>query len=433
MSFFGGLPTFFAKTVYPTVSNTYDLGSTTKFFRTIHARQNKLFNPAGSAIGILEARSDSNIYLGALTTDGGDSQSLFLSGGAEPSSTRGAYIEAHGNEYSGSGGTLALAAGAVANAHMSFLTNISSANLRFRPDNPTGGKGFDVLGSNGFINYQGTSFGIVAATSDGADNSQLQLGGGGGNGTIDRGGGLTLYGNESAGAGAFTLFTGELAGTWGSINCKDHLRFTMGGGAETSRLYQNKFIFSPISGTEFSIASNTNDGSDTFFLSLCGGGSTSTNRGASLVLYGLDHGSVGLVELRSGDSAQIRYYAGGTGTGSHVFYGANNQLFDIDSNGNLNLNPTNGGNVVIGRVGKGLQIKEGTNARMGTAVLVAGTVTVSNTSVTASTRIFLSRTTTGGTTGHLSTTVVASTSFTINSSNALDTSTVAWLLVEPAA
>lgn len=90
------------------------------------------------------------------------------------------------------------------------------------------------------------------------------------------------------------------------------------------------------------------------------------------------------------------------------------------------------GNLICDVAGKGLRIKEGSNARMGTATLVGGTVTVSNTSVTANTRILLSRSTTGGTTGDLSYTVSAATSFTINSSSGTDTSTVVWLLAEPA-
>lgn len=89
------------------------------------------------------------------------------------------------------------------------------------------------------------------------------------------------------------------------------------------------------------------------------------------------------------------------------------------------------GNLVGVTAGIGLKVKEGSNARMGAATLVAGTVTVNNTSVTANTRIFLSRSTTGGTTGDLSYTISASTSFTINSSSATDTSTVNWLLIEP--
>lgn len=79
-----------------------------------------------------------------------------------------------------------------------------------------------------------------------------------------------------------------------------------------------------------------------------------------------------------------------------------------------------------------ISLKDGANKRMGQAVLVGGTVTVSNTKVTANTRIFLTRQVAGGTLGHLSVgTVVAATSFVINSSSATDTSTINWLLIEP--
>jgi hypothetical protein len=81
---------------------------------------------------------------------------------------------------------------------------------------------------------------------------------------------------------------------------------------------------------------------------------------------------------------------------------------------------------------RNISIADGSNKRMGLATLVGGTVTVSNTSVTTNTRIFTSRQTAGGTLGHLSIgTVVASTSFVINSSSATDTSVIAWLLIEP--
>jgi hypothetical protein len=84
--------------------------------------------------------------------------------------------------------------------------------------------------------------------------------------------------------------------------------------------------------------------------------------------------------------------------------------------------------------GVGLQIKEGANARMGIATLVAGGVTVSNTSVTANTRIFLTNNNTNaGAVGFLyvSTRTVGA-SFQIVSSNGADVSSVAWLLIEPA-
>lgn len=91
------------------------------------------------------------------------------------------------------------------------------------------------------------------------------------------------------------------------------------------------------------------------------------------------------------------------------------------------------GNFIASVAGDGFQVKEGTNAKMGTAVLVAGTVTVSTTAVSATSRVFLTSNTDGGTPGWVRVSArVAGTSFTITSSSATDTSTIAWLIVDPA-
>lgn len=83
--------------------------------------------------------------------------------------------------------------------------------------------------------------------------------------------------------------------------------------------------------------------------------------------------------------------------------------------------------------GKGLRVKEGSNAKMGTSTLVGGTVTVSTTAVTANSRIFLTGQNSSGTHGELTVSArVAGTSFTITSSSGTDTRSVAWLLMEPA-
>jgi hypothetical protein len=88
--------------------------------------------------------------------------------------------------------------------------------------------------------------------------------------------------------------------------------------------------------------------------------------------------------------------------------------------------------LTISAVGAGVVIKEGVNARMGVTVLVAGTKEVANTSVTANTRIFLTSNVDGGTPGWLRVSArTAGVSFTITSSDGSDTSTVAWLLLEP--
>lgn len=86
-----------------------------------------------------------------------------------------------------------------------------------------------------------------------------------------------------------------------------------------------------------------------------------------------------------------------------------------------------------GTVGGGLAVKEGTNARMGTLTLTGATpVVVNNTSVTANTRILLTANAPGGTPGHFWVSArTAGTSFSVTGT-AGDTSTLAYLLLEPA-
>lgn len=90
------------------------------------------------------------------------------------------------------------------------------------------------------------------------------------------------------------------------------------------------------------------------------------------------------------------------------------------------------GNVELGTAGNKLVIVPGANASIGTATLVAGTVTVATTAVTASSIIFISRNTPGGTVGDLSVpsgSIVAATSFDIASDSNTDTSTVNWWII----
>lgn len=79
-----------------------------------------------------------------------------------------------------------------------------------------------------------------------------------------------------------------------------------------------------------------------------------------------------------------------------------------------------------------LRVTEGTNRTMGTATLVAGTVTVNTNKVTAASRIFLTNQSLGGTAGFLRVSArTVGTSFTITSSSGTDTSVVAWIMFEP--
>lgn len=67
----------------------------------------------------------------------------------------------------------------------------------------------------------------------------------------------------------------------------------------------------------------------------------------------------------------------------------------------------------------------------GVATLVAGTVTVSETTVTANSRVIAVHRVAGGTLGVLSTSNSAGVSFTITSTMGTDTSTVTWFMIEP--
>lgn len=89
------------------------------------------------------------------------------------------------------------------------------------------------------------------------------------------------------------------------------------------------------------------------------------------------------------------------------------------------------GDLVYSTVGKSFTLTSGTGQRAGNATLVGGTITVTNTTVTANSILMLTRKTSGGTIGTAITyTLSAGASFTINSDNILDTSTFSYLLFE---
>lgn len=105
-----------------------------------------------------------------------------------------------------------------------------------------------------------------------------------------------------------------------------------------------------------------------------------------------------------------------------------------------NLTMTNG-SISLGTAGNGITIKSGANARIGQTTLVLGTKTLANTSVTANTRIFVSRSNINASTklGCLEAIPSAGVGFTINSYTPAsatvetnDTSIIDYILVESA-
>lgn len=142
---------------------------------------------------------------------------------------------------------------------------------------------------------------------------------------------------------------------------------------------------------------------------------SSSNRGSAIVFQAIIAAGTTLAE-------RARISSGGNllvGVGS-----------DVGLTGAGNIKAI--GDLVLNTVGRGVNIKEGTNARMGLATLVGGAVVVSTTKVTADSRIMLTGQNSSGTAGELTVSArTAGTSFTITSSSGTDTRDIAWVIFEP--
>lgn len=121
-----------------------------------------------------------------------------------------------------------------------------------------------------------------------------------------------------------------------------------------------------------------------------------------------------------------------TGTGSGVLATSPALVTpDIGAATGTSLSTTGNHSVTV--AGSGFLVKEGSNAKQGVVTLVAGASVVSNTSITATSRILLTSQVDGGTPGWLRVSARSvGTSFTITSSNVADTSVVAFQIFEPA-
>ncbi|MFD3483772.1 glycosyl hydrolase family 28-related protein [Streptomyces sp. NPDC058665] len=139
-----------------------------------------------------------------------------------------------------------------------------------------------------------------------------------------------------------------------------------------------------------------------------------------------------IAERTGTTDAPVDVFAAPSAVGGNFTVGGYLAAASGQSDGQWNIWANQAKALNLGSAGGGIAIAEGANARMGVATLATGTVTVANTSVTATTRVFPIRQTAGGTLGHLSVTKDPGVGFTITSSSNTETSTVVWFLVEPA-
>lgn len=151
--------------------------------------------------------------IASATADAADSGSLCLASGGDCLNTRGARVEAYGNE-NASAGALIMQAGN--NASGDVILGTSGTNGKIRLESGAAIPNMTILGT--VATLLNTKFGdttasqveyITMGTSDAADTSRMVVTAGGGT-VIDgsRGGGIDLYGNENAGAGKVDITMG---------------------------------------------------------------------------------------------------------------------------------------------------------------------------------------------------------------------------------
>lgn len=261
------------------------------------------------------------------------------------------------------------------------------------------GAGSATGGIGGTVQITGGNSGASASSNGGqiilagAVGSSTGVGGAGGNAQLN-GGNANGDNTQSNVGGNVTLTSGNSKGSavGGSIN----LNLGTGG-----------------------IGTGTAGAAGGAFTLVCGAGGVGSSTG----------GAGGSINIRAGLGGN----SGTPGAGGEIIFqtAATTSLAEhlrIKNTGDIVVTA---GNLQLATIGNGLQVKTGTNSKLGTVTLVAGNATVANTSVTTNSRIFLTSQSDGGVIGFLRITAkTAGTSFVISSSSLLDTSVVAWMIVE---
>ncbi len=309
-----------------------------------------------------------------------------------------------------------------------------------------------TIGSNGTLTFVGSGTVSGAFSVSGQNSVGLRISGGGGSGAF-----TTIGINDTHNLSSGTEKTLVIQPTYASSGTAGDVDFIVNRTETSLGSGAHRFIDLQVAGTsKLQVVNNgnvllgglTTDGTGLIQLAT---GTTAANGitfGTDVNFYRSTTGALqtnavlfnvsnGLILSKAGSASSVGFSVGDANTG--MYQQAANAL-GFSANGVLALtldssqNATFTGDVKVGTVSRGIYIKEGTNATMGTATLVGGTIVVSTTKVTANSRVFL--TVNGGTLTNVGAVYVsartAGTSFTITSLNILDTSNVAWVILEPA-
>lgn len=334
----------------------------------------------------------------------------------------------------------------------------SAAGGGFTVNLGTGGAGTGSAGATGgTANINGGTGGIGSATSGAGGNATLKAGtggagtGGGNGGSASLTGGTAGAGSSTAGnggtaavsGGSSASFSGSAggavtvagAGGTGTTDGGAGGNVTITGGAAGGDNTVNR-NGGNITATAGNSKGSSTGGTVTLNAGVGGVGTATTGANGGAININAGNGGVGSATGGAGADLTISAGAGGSsgtpGAGGNIIFrtATTTSLTEhlrVGTNGDVGVTS---GNLKVNTVAFGLQVKSGANGRIGQSTLVGGTVTVANTSITATSRIFLTVSAAGGTQGFLRTTKSAGVSFTITSTSILETSVVDWFIVE---
>ena len=394
---------------------------------------------AGAAFSVVGGAGGNATAAGANTAGNGSSISLTSGTGGNASGGTSNTL--------GIGGTINIVAGnGGAGPGPAIVTggsiNITAGNAGAVTSNTAGGGSVTISGGVGSTSGAGT----------GSASGGVSLFGGNGNGSAAAGAILVQGGTAGAGTGGNTTISG---GTGGGGSQGGNLILQAGissvatsgspgipGANVTITSANGKPIAGGVGGNAGSITSTTGTGgaaSNTTGLSGGSGGAYNLNTGAGGSTAGTSQtaGNAGSFVFTSGNGgAATGTTSTGGNSGSFNFTIGTPGTGTMANGANGDFNFTNG-NIKIQTAGKGLYIKTGSNATMGTGTLVGGTATISTTAVASNSEIFVTDTG-GGVLANIGSLIAptsgitAATSFTVTSTNTLDTSTFNWIIINPA-
>lgn len=299
----------------PITDSAVDIGENGKAVDKIFANQlinstNILVGPTNSSLlqlqsnGIVRWHLEDDAMVATQTTntirantsDAADNAALDFAAGGAATTARGAVVALRGNEHTTEPGDLFLQSGST--GQVKITTSLPNGYISFANDAGELWRMEERAGSESALRFQTAVGGIWGSTSDGSDDGSLILAGGG-DPDLARGAVMTLWGNESSGAGGLDLQPGDL-GT---------ARVTFNGVTGAFGFRQDLLeMVMPSSSAQPQIRFET--GENGGYLDITGGSDANTSLGSYIMLRGVSNtilsgAQASQLRLASGDGGEI--------------------------------------------------------------------------------------------------------------------------------